>query len=122
MRGSEYAFVNSTRLQQRLHELGISYVHRLDLAPSVEIRQAQAAADAAAGVAKRGRAQLGDAFVRAYEAECLATFDAREFLDVFSASRRIVLFCVEREPAACHRGLLADRLATAGAQVTHLTP
>ena len=30
----EYAFANSQRLQGRLAELGIAYVHRLDLAPS----------------------------------------------------------------------------------------
>ncbi len=45
VRGYEYAFVNSSRLQQRLGELGIAYVHRIDLAPSNEVRQAQYAVD-----------------------------------------------------------------------------
>ena len=34
VRGSTYAFVNSQRLQTRLTNLGICYLHRKDLAPS----------------------------------------------------------------------------------------
>ena len=76
VRGSEYAFVNSKRLQQRLAELGIAYVHRIDLAPSDEARQAQYAVDEATGVRKRARTELSDAFARAYEQETLREFDA----------------------------------------------
>ena len=47
VRGREYAFANSQRLQARLAELGIRYVHRLDLAPSAATRSQQHAADAA---------------------------------------------------------------------------
>jgi hypothetical protein len=32
------------------------------------------------------------------------------------------LFCVERDPEACHRSLIADRIATHGVPVTHLRP
>jgi hypothetical protein len=33
------------------------------------------------------------------------------------------LFCVERDPEACHRSLVAERLAADhGASVTHLRP
>jgi hypothetical protein len=33
------------------------------------------------------------------------------------------LFCVEREPDACHRSLLAERLAAdLGVEVVHLLP
>lgn len=122
VRGSEYAFVNSNRLQQRLAELGITYVHRIDLAPSNEVRQAQYAVDSAAGVGKRARTELSDAFVQAYEAEILDDFDARGFLDECGGHGSVVLFCVERDPSACHRGLVADRLGAAGAKVVHLTP
>ena len=55
VRGSEYAFANSQRLQARLAELGIAYVHRLDLAPSIAARQAQYAVDEANKTAKRQR-------------------------------------------------------------------
>jgi hypothetical protein len=35
----------------------------------------------------------------------------------------ILFFCVEREPKACHRSLLADAVATElGATVEHLVP
>ena len=47
VRGAAYAFANSQRLQARLAELGIRYLHRLDLAPPTTVRQQQAAADAA---------------------------------------------------------------------------
>ena len=35
VRGATYAFCNSKRLQTRLAELGIRYLHRKDLAPTV---------------------------------------------------------------------------------------
>ena len=56
VRGREYAFANSQRLQARLAELGIRYVHRLDLAPSAATRSQQHAADEATHTAKRSRA------------------------------------------------------------------
>jgi uncharacterized protein (DUF488 family) len=121
VRGAEYAFANSARLQGRLDELGIAYRHRLDLAPSTAIRQAQYAVDESMGVAKRERTQLAPAFAAAYAEECLADFDPVEFLADL-APGPICLFCVEREPAACHRSLVAERLAAAGAPVRHLVP
>jgi uncharacterized protein (DUF488 family) len=121
LRGSEYAFANSKRLQQRLAELGVEYVHRIDLAPSTEVRRAQYAVDAASGVGKRSRTELSEAFIQAYE-EQLHDFDPRAFLDELATGGPVVLFCVEREPSACHRGLVARRLAAAGAKVDHLTP
>jgi len=122
VRGAEYAFVNSARLQARLHELSIPYIHRLDLAPSEAIRRVQAEADAREGIAKRARSRLGDAFVGAYTAEHLEGFDARGFLDETGSNRPVCLFCVEREPAACHRSLVARALEAAGATVEHLVP
>jgi uncharacterized protein (DUF488 family) len=122
VRGSEYAFVNSARLQRRLEELAIPYVHRLDLAPSEEVRRVQAEADARDGVAKRARSQLGAAFVAAYTAEHLADFDAHAFLDEVAQTLPVCLFCVERAPAACHRSLVAASLQAAGATVQHLAP
>ena len=122
VRGSEYAFVNSNRLQRRLADLGIRYVHRLDLAPTTEMRQAQSAADEAAGVGKRSRSELGQVFVDAYRRERLDDLDARAFLDEVAADGPVALFCVERDAAACHRGLIAAALTRAGAEVTHLMP
>jgi uncharacterized protein (DUF488 family) len=123
VRGAEYAWVNSLRLQKRLSSLGIEYQHRLDLAPSDAVRGVQAAADVSSGIVKRKRTQLGDAFVAAYAAEILESFNAEEFLrDTRIADGPTCLFCVERLPDACHRSLLAGELVARGATVVHLTP
>ena len=124
VRGREYAFANSNRLQQRLAELAIRDLHVRELAPSPASRQRQAAADKAEGVAKRKRAALGELFVTAYREERLVGFDSRKFVEQLGPNARVVaLFCVEREPAACHRSLLAQRLhASLGVPVRHLVP
>jgi uncharacterized protein YeaO (DUF488 family) len=124
VRGAEYAFANSRRLQARLAELGIAYVHRRDLAPSPSLRARQHAADKQAKVAKRQRIGLDPAFVQAYQAELLSAFQPRSLWDDLPAgAQTVALFCVEREPAACHRSLLAAALAAEpGVEVKHLVP
>ena len=111
VRGAQYAFVNSVRLQKSLAELGIRYLHFRDLAPSPVVRRRQYEADKAAGVAKRKRSALSEVFITAYHEERLSAFDARGFVERLGPQAQVVaLFCVEREPAACHRSLLAARL------------
>lgn len=124
VRGAEYAFANSTRLQQRLVELGIRYVYRQELSPSKAIRTAQYAVDKTNKTTKRQRTELSPAFVRAYEEECLTHVDPNHlFTELPTDAQVIAFFCVEREPAACHRSLLAHRLAqTLGLEVIHLLP
>jgi len=122
VRGPGYAFANSARLQAALAERGIGYAHRLDLSPSADVREAQAALDAGRGIARRGRTDLSPAFVEAYERECLSGLDAEGFLAELGRDGPICLLCVEREPAACHRSLLAARLGEHGASVRHLLP
>jgi uncharacterized protein (DUF488 family) len=124
VRGSEYAFANSKRLQARLAALGIRYLHFRELAPSEETRAAQHAVDRAAKVARRRRAVLSPAFADAYRRERLEGFDSAAFVEGLGPDvRTVVLFCVEREPAACHRSLLAARLASdLGVEVVHLLP
>ena len=112
MRGSAYAFANASRLEAALEAVGIRYVAAKEVAPSEAVRDAQRTADAGAGIAKRDRSRLSDAFVAAYREECLAHFDSRRFVAKYiNGAKRPVLFCVEREPAACHRSLLAERLS-----------
>ncbi len=122
LRGAAYAFANSQRLQARLAELGIRYSHRPELAPSSQTRGQQAVADKAAKTAKRQRSVLDPAFAAAYRQERLAGFDSRQFIaDLGPEARVVALFCVEREPAACHRSLLATRLQRdLGLLVEHL--
>lgn len=113
VRGSEYAFANRARLEARLAALGIRYVHRLDLAPSKELRQGQYSVDAAEGVTKRQRELLSPAFVEGYRSKCLAAFDSHQFAaDLGEEAHVVALLCVESAPAACHRSLVAERLAT----------
>ena len=112
MRGSQYAFANSKYLQQRLSELGIRYRYLKELAPSQAIRELQKQADAKQRMAKRLRTGLSDAFIRGYQQECLSTYDSQQFLAEIGAEAQVIgLFCVEREPEACHRSLAAQKLA-----------
>ena len=86
------------------------------------MRKAQAAADARDHTARRRRDHLTPEFIAAFTAEVLDGFDAKAFLDEFAGRDPLVLFCVERTPEACHRGLVAQALAEAGVAVSHLTP
>ena len=126
VRGAEYAFANRARLQKRLAELGIRYLHFRGLAPTPALRQRQAEADKARGTTKRKRSALGEVFIAGYREERLSAFDSRKFVEQLGTeARTVALFCVEREPAACHRSLLAERLQQdlgAQCEVIHLTP
>jgi uncharacterized protein (DUF488 family) len=126
VRGAEYAFANRARLQKRLTELGIRYLHFRDLAPTPALRQRQAEADKAEGTTKRKRSVLGEVFITGYRQERLFTFDSGRFVEQLgSEARTVALFCVENEPAACHRSLLAERLQQdlgAQCEVIHLMP
>jgi len=124
VRGREYAWANSRRLQATLSAHGIRYLHFPGLAPSAATRKAQATADKAAKVAKRQRDRLSPDFIAAYRDECMTAFDSAAFVASLGPDARVIaLFCVEREAAACHRSLLADRLTLdLGAGVTHIVP
>ena len=123
VRGREYSWANSQRLQAALAEAGIAYRHHPELAPTTELRQLQYAEDARQGVGKRSRAVLAPEYVERYTREILDQADlpavARELPPHGSAA----LLCVERDPEACHRSLVADRLAAEhGATIAHLRP
>ena len=124
VRGPDYPFANSVHLQRKLAELHIRYVHIKELAPSEEIRAMQAQADKQAKIARRKRSELCEAFREAYTRDYLNSVNLEEFSRQVSEEVRVIaLFCVEREPQACHRSLVANWLArTWGAQVEHITP
>lgn len=124
VRGSEYAFANAGRLQTRLEELGIHYLPFRALAPPPEIRQRQLAVDEKEKIAKRKRTTLDPAFISAYYEAILNPFDPQTLLDQLpSDTQTLILFCVERDPAACHRSLVAERLGKVwGVEVKHLMP
>ena len=100
------------------------YLHLRELAPAPALRQRQFAADKAEGTTKRKRAALSELFIKAYREEHLAGFDSHRFAEQLGPeARTVALFCVEREPAACHRSLLAERLRQdLGVEVVHLKP
>ena len=124
VRGTDYAFVNYRRLKNRLDSLGISYFHLRNLAPTPEIRQRQKDADKAERVLKRKRTVLTPDFVRVYQEKILSEFDPKKFLDELPDGTEVIaFFCVEREPAACHRSLVVERLRNLDqVVVNHLTP
>jgi len=112
VRGSKYSFVNSKKLQSKLKDLNITYKHIIDLAPTSEIRNLQKLADAQKHEFKRNRQELGTVFKSAYKDKVLRKFDFQEFLIDLKKnnSKRIVLFCVEEYPKACHRSLVSNIL------------
>lgn len=111
VRGAQYAFANSNRLQVSLAKLGINYCHYQCLAPTESIRAIQHKADAATKTAKRAREMLSDSFIAAYRSEVLARLTAEDFLsDLPAGAEVIALFCVEKDAAACHRSLVAQWL------------
>jgi uncharacterized protein (DUF488 family) len=121
VRGREYAWANAKRLQAALLEAGIAYRHHPELAPSTELRQLQYAEDDRRGVRKRSRTELAPAYRERYVAEILDRADLDAVVASLPADGVTALFCVERDPEACHRSLIADRLATEhGLPVTHL--
>ena len=123
VRGREYAWANAARLQAALAQAGIDYRHMKALAPTTDLRQLQYAADARAGVGKRSRAELAPEYVERYTREVLDPVGIDAVVDALPPAGRAALFCVEREPEACHRSLIDTRIADEhGVEAIHLRP
>lgn len=123
VRGGEYAWANVARLQAALAEAGIGYRHHRELAPTTELRELQYCEDARAGVGMRSRVELAPEYRKRYEREVLGQVDLDPIVAELPPEGRSALFCVERDPEACHRSLVAQRLAAEhGFSVLHLRP
>jgi uncharacterized protein (DUF488 family) len=123
VRGSEYAWANSRRLQAALAEAGIAYAHWPSLAPTTELRQLQYAEDARQGVGKRSRVTLAPAYVERYTREILDHADLEALVAELPSDGAAALMCVERDPEACHRSLIAARLDDEfGVAISHFRP
>ena len=122
VRGSQYAFVNSNRLQEKLNQLEIKYGHIIDLAPTTEIRDLQKEADMQKGETKRERNTLGQVFTIAYKDKVLNKFNFDSFIEKLEevGASRVVLFCVEEKAEACHRSIVTDKLEKLGYKINHL--
>jgi len=113
VRGAKYSFVNSNRLQQKLNSLEIKYGYIQGLAPTTEIRELQKRIDLEKGELKSERQELGRVFIIEYKNKILGNFDFEKFFDNLEniGAKRVALFCVEEHPEACHRSIVANKLA-----------
>lgn len=123
VRGAQYAWANAQRLQRLLSDARIGYEYHPELAPDTELRHLQYREDDRQGVGKRSRVVLADEYVRRYTTEIL------DLVPLAPLYRRLpvhgigALMCVEASARACHRSLVAARLAQEfGLEVTHLPP
>jgi uncharacterized protein (DUF488 family) len=112
VRGSEYAWANAKRLQAALAEAGIAYSHLKELAPTTELREVQYREDARLGEGKRSRTTLAPEYARLYTEQILDPTDLAPIVKWIGESSATLL-CVERDPEACHRSLIAARLERA---------
>jgi uncharacterized protein (DUF488 family) len=123
VRGAEYAWANARRLQAALAHTRIAYEHHPELAPTTELRQLQYAEDDRRGVGKRSRGELAVEYARRYIAEILDRADLTPVVSALSRNGIAALFCVERDPEACHRSLIAQRLTDQHrVTIQHLRP
>jgi uncharacterized protein (DUF488 family) len=110
VRGREYAWANSRRLQAALGQAGIKYRHLPELAPTRELRQLQYREDDRLKVGKRSRLELSDEYRRRYLDEVLDHVDLGAVLETLPDEATSALLCVERDAPACHRSLIAARI------------
>ncbi len=123
VRGTQYAFVNSTKLQAKLAERDIKYMYIEGLATPTEIREIQYSADHQNKQLKRERQRLAPEFIAEYKTKVLNAFDFEAFIENLkqAKAKRIVLFCVEEIAEACHRSIVAQKLFEQfGYRVTNL--
>ncbi len=125
VRGPRYAWANSLRLQRTLADAGIGYAHRKELAPTTELRHLQYAEDARQGVGKRSRVVLAEEYRRLFVQEILDRVPIEPLAAQLPTEGACALLCVERDPAACHRSLVAERIASESEDdvvIAHLRP
>jgi uncharacterized protein (DUF488 family) len=110
VRGREYAWANSLRLQAALADASIGYRHHRELAPTTELRRLQYREDDRLGEGKRSRTVLAPEYRRRYVSEILDGVDIHAFAASLPREHASALLCVERDARACHRSLIAERL------------
>lgn len=122
VRGSKYAFVNSKRLQNKLDDLNIKYIHVSELAPTSDVRNIQKNVDKLESITKKDRTHLSLEFLNKYRTDVLEKFDLKELIAKFEKLKvnRIALFCVEEKHEACHRSIVTEKLSNQGFVTCHL--
>ncbi|SDU73661.1 DUF488 domain-containing protein [Jiangella alkaliphila] len=123
VRGPDYAWANSARLQGALAAADIGYRHVQELAPTTELRRLQYREDDRQGVGKRNRVALAPEYAERYTREILDPFDLGALVAGLPTGSVAAVLCVERDPEACHRSLVTARLsADHGLPVASLRP
>ena len=123
VRGAQYAWANSKRLQGTLREAGIAYRHEPQLAPTRELRETLQSDFARRGIGQRSRHELSPEYIRRFRAEILGHADPDSVVAGLPADGIAALMCLETEPQACHRSLVADWLTELhDVEVRHLVP
>jgi uncharacterized protein (DUF488 family) len=112
VRGPQYPWANARRLQALLADAHIGYEHRPELAPTTELRHLQYRADDRQGVGKRSRVRLSPEYIRAYTQEILDHAPLEPLVERLPVHGISALLCVEATAQACHRLLVAERLAS----------
>ena len=123
VRGPQYAWANARRLQALLADAQVGYEHRPELAPTTELRHLQYRDDDRQGVGKRSRVRLSPEYVHGYTEEILDRAPLEPLVEGLPIDGIGALLCVEATARACHRSLVAERLAERfGFEVVHLEP
>ena len=120
---SRYAWANAQRLQRLLAQARIGYEYHPELAPDTELRHLQYRDDDLQGVGKRSRVRLAPEYIREYTEEILDLVPLEPLVGQLPVHGVGALMCVEATARACHRSLVADRLAERfGFEITHIEP
>jgi hypothetical protein len=74
-------------------------------------------------VGKRSRERLAPEYATRFVHERLDRVDLAPIVESMPADAATALVCVERDPEACHRSLIAERMASQfGLSLEHLRP
>jgi uncharacterized protein (DUF488 family) len=123
VRGPQYAWANARRLQALLADAHIGYEYHPELAPDTELRHLQYRDDDRQGVGKRSRVRLAPEYVREYTEGILDLVPLEPLVRRLPVHGIGALMCVEATAQACHRSLVAERLAERfGFEVVNLEP
>lgn len=122
VRGAKYKFVNSIWLQKKLNDLNIKYLYIKELAPTVDIRNIQKTIDKSVFESKHDRNKLADAFIEKYKEIVIDNYDFDCFIHELKINNaeKVVLFCVEENPNACHRSIVSEELSKKGYEIRNL--
>ena len=65
---------------------------------------------------------MGDAFIEKYKEIVINNYDFDYFINELKIikAEKVVLFCVEEKPNACHRSIVSEELSKKGYEIRNL--